>query len=276
MQKEFTDQLGRVIQFNFPPHKIISLVPSQTELLYDLGLREEVVGITKFCIHPPEWTKTKTIVGGTKTLNIELITQLAPDLIIANKEENEQLQIETLAARFPVYISDIKDLDGALEMIQQVGAITQKDEAAVAMCNDIADLFASISSMEKIRKKVAYLIWRKPFMAVNSDTFIHDMLQKCGYENVFADAKSRYPEISLDTLKEAAPDFIFLSSEPYPFKELHVDELLDAGVVNHQEQIILVDGEMFSWYGSHLLKAVNYFKELQEATLLKCTHLLGS
>jgi ABC-type Fe3+-hydroxamate transport system substrate-binding protein len=186
------------------------------------------------------------------------------------------LQIEDVAARVPVYISDIKDFDGALEMIQQVGAIIQKEEAAVAMCNDIADLLASISSIEMIRKKVAYLIWRKPFMAVNRDTFINDMLQKCGYENVFADAESRYPEVSLATLIDAQPDFIFLSSEPYPFKELHVAELLDAGVVKHQEQIILVDGEMFSWYGSRLLKAVNYFKELQESTLFKCTHLLGS
>ena len=111
----FTDQTGRKITLDKPPHRIISLVPSQTELLYDLGLHNEVIGITKFCVHPQEWFQHKTRVGGTRQINIDIIHELRPDLIIANKEENVKEQVEELAGYYPVWISDVKHLEAAYE-----------------------------------------------------------------------------------------------------------------------------------------------------------------
>ena len=253
------DQLGRNITFSFPPKRIISVVPSQTELLFDLGLNDEVIGITKFCIHPAEWFADKTKVGGTKTLNIELIQQLQPDLIIANKEENEQAQIEELANQFPVWISDIKNLDDALKMIADVGTITNKTIASENLRQRIFENFQQLPQQFTARKKAAYLIWRKPYMTVNSDTFIHDILLRCGFENVFAQYTSRYPEISIEQLEATKPDIVLLSSEPYPFSEKHIEELKASAALKNTK-VQLVDGEMFSWYGSRLIHSPEYFR----------------
>ena len=235
-------------------------MPSQTELLFHLGLKDEVMGITKFCIHPAEWFADKTKVGGTKTLNIELIQQLQPDLIIANKEENEQSQIEQLANQFPVWISDIKTLDGALNMISAIGTITHKSIVAENLQKRIIENFQQLPQQFTTRKKAAYLIWRKPYMTINSDTFIHDMLLRCGFENIFANNAARYPEISIEQLEATKPDVILLSSEPYPFSEKHIEEL-KASTKLHNTKVQLVDGEMFSWYGSRLVHAPEYFKK---------------
>ncbi len=261
MKLQIIDQAGRNISFSFPPKRIISVVPSQTELLFDLGLNDEVISITKFCIHPSGWFTSKTKVGGTKTLNIELIQQLQPDLIIANKEENERQQIEFLANQFPVWISDIKNLDDALNMISAVGAITGKTIVAENLYQRIIENFQQLPQQFIARKKAAYLIWRKPYMTVNSDTFIHDMLLRCGFENVFANNDvSRYPEITIEQLEAAQPDIILLSSEPYPFSEKHIDELKSSAKLKNTK-VQLADGEMFSWYGSRLVHSPEYFKK---------------
>ncbi len=258
--QRFTDMTGRRVEFNFPPKRIVSVVPSQTELLYDLGLNAEVVGITKFCIHPEEWFRSKTRVGGTKQLNLDKIRELAPDLIIANKEENEKEQIEALAAEFPVWISDIQNLPQALQMIQVVGQITDR----VAKANEIVDnIVAGFTNLKRAEqpKRVAYFIWYRPWMSVGSDTFIHHMIAMAGWQNVLAD-KTRYPEISLEELKAYNPDLVLLSSEPYPFKEKHIAEIK---AVLPGADVQLVDGEMFSWYGSRMLKAPGYLAELLSA-----------
>lgn len=255
--KRFTDMTGRVVEINFPPKRIVSVVPSQTELLHDLGLEEETVGITKFCIHPEEWFRNKTRVGGTKQLNIDKIRELKPDLIIANKEENEKEQIEALAAEFPVWISDIRTLPEALQMIQVVGQITDRE----AKANEIVDnVVAGFTAMPRaaIPKRVAYFIWYRPWMSVGADTFINNMISMVGWQNVLAD-KTRYPEISLEELKTYKPELVLLSSEPYPFKEKHIAEIKE---VLPNAEVKLVDGEIFSWYGSRMLKAPDYFKGL--------------
>ena len=236
------------------------MVPSQTELLFDLGLNDEVIGITKFCIHPTEWFITKTKIGGTKTLNIELIQQLQPDLIIANKEENEQSQIEQLANQFSVWISDIKNIDDALNMISAIGTITDRSVVAENIAQRITENFQQLPQQFISRKKAAYLIWRKPYLAINSSTFIHDMLLRCGFENIFANNVSRYPEITIEQLEAAQPDVILLSSEPYPFSEKHIDEL-KAKAKLKSTKVQLVDGEMFSWYGSRLVHSPEYFRK---------------
>jgi ABC-type Fe3+-hydroxamate transport system substrate-binding protein len=262
------DQLGRVITLPHPPQRIVSVVPSQTELLFDLGLREEVVGITKFCIHPDEWFRSKTRVGGTKTLDPEKIKALEPDLIIANKEENDHAQIEALIKQYPVYVSDIKNLDDALSMIKDIGQLTQREQEANQLAMNIHDGMSQLTLPQR-RLSCAYFIWWEPIMTVNHDTSINDMLERCGFDNVFRnDASSRYPVIDEAALVAAQPELILLSSEPYPFKEKHMDyfrQLLPNA------KVMIVDGEMFSWYGSRLLKAPSYLQQVihQLSSVLK-------
>ena len=246
--------------FKKPPQRIISLVPSQTELLSYFGLDKEVIGITKFCVHPRKWFTTKTRVGGTKTVNIGLIKKLQPDLIIANKEENVKEQIEDLAADFNVWVTDVNNLENALVMIKDVGEIIHKRNEAKILITKIKTNFSQLQT-KNYNLQTAYLIWQKPYMTIGGDTFISDMLKHCGLQNIFED-KKRYPEITMHDLHIANCQLVLLSSEPYPFKQKHVDELLQQ---LPGKKIILVDGEMFSWYGSRLLKASKYFEGLLKA-----------
>jgi ABC-type Fe3+-hydroxamate transport system substrate-binding protein len=257
----FTDQLNRsVVLPHWPPRRIVSLVPSQTEFLADLGLGEEVVGITKFCVRPVEWFAAKPRVGGTKTLDFQKISALAPDLILGNKEENERAQIELLAAEYPVWLSDVATLEGAFDMMQRLGALVGKAEAANEMVSEIRADFAALRPIQGPAPRVAYLIWRKPYMVAGGGTFIDAMLCAAGLVNVFAD-QTRYPEVGFEVLAAARPDALLLSSEPYPFAEKHLAELR---AVCPNAQIRLVDGEIFSWYGSRLRHAPAYLMERLE------------
>jgi len=249
--------LQQTAGLNYRPTRIVSLVPSQTELLYHLGLDAETIGITKFCVHPQSWFKTKDRIGGTKTVNIDKIHQIKPDLIIANKEENVKEQIEALAVDYPVWVTDVNNLADALQMIAEIGTLTGKSSAAIALIDNISKAFNEIPKI-KYPVKTAYLIWRKPYMTVGGDTFINDMLQQCGFQNIFAD-KARYPEISIAELQTANCQLLLLSSEPYPFKQKHIDELSSQ---LPGTKIILADGEFFSWYGSRLLQSPCYFMQL--------------
>lgn len=255
------DQMLREVRLPvWPPRRIVSLVPSQTEFLATLGLGDAVLGITKFCVHPADWFASKKRVGGTKTLDFQKIASLQPDLIIGNKEENEQAQIEWLAERYPVWMSDICNLEQALDMMRQLGKITGKSDVAQAVAGRVETDFAGLPAIAGASPRVAYLIWRKPYMVAGSGTFIDDMLRRAGFENVFA-ALARYPEISLAQLAEARPDVLLLSSEPYPFAEKHFPALRE---VCPEAQIQLVDGEMFSWYGSRLLHAPAHFADVRQ------------
>jgi ABC-type Fe3+-hydroxamate transport system substrate-binding protein len=262
--KTFTDMLGRTIALHQVPSRIVSIVPSQTELLFDLGLADEVVGITKFCIHPNEWFRSKKRVGGTKNLNLDVIDSLKPDLIIANREENTKEQVDLLAERYPVWISDIKNLNDALAMIVQIGALVGKTEKAAIIAHEISEKFASLQSANR-KSRVAYFIWNAPKMSVGNDTFIHHIITAAGWENVFSD-KERYPEITDKMLAHSGAEFVLLSSEPFPFSEKHVAEYQ---LILPHAQILLVDGEMFSWYGSRLLNAPEYIGQLLQKTVSK-------
>ncbi len=254
MQKcSVTDMMGREIIVPFAPQRIISLVPSQTELLYDLGLGDRVCGITKFCVHPQEWFRSKTRVGGTKKVNFEQVAKLQPDLIIANKEENTKEDIEQLAQKYPVWVSDIKSISDALTMIQQIGALVNEEHKAKALVQQITEGFAKIKKASH-PVRVAYFIWRDPWMCAGGDTFISNMIETMGWENVLKN-QPRYPSIALEDLIPLQPQLILLSSEPYPFKEKHIAEIKN---VLPTAEIKLVDGEMFSWYGSRLVQAASY------------------
>ncbi|HXB93944.1 MAG TPA: helical backbone metal receptor [Puia sp.] len=255
----FIDQLGRTVNLPHPPRRIISLVPSQTELLYTLGLGDAVVGITKFCVHPDTWFHSKPRIGGTKAVDPARVDALRPDLIIANKEENDKPQVEALANRYPVWISDVKTLPDALDMIRGIGSLTGAAEQAAAMADDIARDFATLPSATPLQR-AAYFIWRNPWMAAGGDTFIHEMLQYCGFDNVFA-KRDRYPTVHLSELTSPESPVILLSSEPYPFRLRHVGEVRE---ILPDAKILLVDGEYFSWYGSRLLSAPAYFRQLRQ------------
>jgi ABC-type Fe3+-hydroxamate transport system substrate-binding protein len=263
----YIDQMGRPVELPASPRSIVSLVPSITELLYTLQLDEQVTGITKFCVHPDNWFRQKTRVGGTKAIKTNVIRELQPDLIIANKEENVKEQVEELAQHYPVWVTDVNNLADSLEMIGQIGTITGTADRASSLISEINSAFAQLQTTNPVRPghpggnkpKTGYLIWRNPYMTIGNDTFIHDMLGRCGFKNIFANT-TRYPTI--DTWQLAQCDLLLLSSEPYPFQQKHIDEL-QAELPN--TRIILVDGEMFSWYGSRLLHAPAYFTRLLQS-----------
>ena len=252
-----TDQLHRELFVNACPQRIVSLVPSQTELLFSLGLGKEIAGITSFCTRPEDKIATVLKIGGPKKLNIPLIRAIKPDLIIANKEENERSQVEELMEGHPVYISNPVDLETALSMIGDVGNMVGRGNEAAEISATIRSGFNKFGRVAARPLKIAYLIWRKPYMVAGTGTFINAMLQKCGWLNAFAG--NRYPIITADDLRVGSPDMILLSSEPYPFKEKHIAEFkaIIPGV-----PVKLVDGEMFSWYGSRLQYAPDYFISL--------------
>jgi ABC-type Fe3+-hydroxamate transport system substrate-binding protein len=245
--------MQRTVEIKSTVSRIVSLVPSQTELLIDLGLKDRLVGVTKFCVHPSELRKEIQLIGGTKNAKIELIQSLNPDLIIGNKEENNQLDIEVLEHLFPTWMSDIFTLEDSLEMIKRVGEITETTKKAHHIISEIQTNFSELGKLNSA-KSVLYLIWKKPFIGAARNTFIHSMLERLGLENVLQE--DRYPEVQLEKVN---PDFIFLSSEPFPFKEKHIKEFQ---VQFPESQVVLVDGEFFSWYGSRLIEAPSYFKKL--------------
>ena len=255
---DVTDQMGRAVKVPTRPQRIVSLVPSQTELLFHLGLDSEIVGVTKFCVHPAERVKSIERVGGTKQLKLDTIEHLQPDLIIGNKEENERDDILKLADSYPVWMSDVLTLDDALDMIRSVGQVVAKARAADELAAQIETAFAELRPLTR-PLRVGYFIWQQPFRVAGQNTFINDMLGRCGMENAFANNDGRYPEVTADEVRAAKLDAILLSSEPFPFKEQHraafAEQFPDVPV--H-----LVDGEMFSWYGSRMLLAVDYLREL--------------
>jgi len=252
------DQLNRTLTFSETPKRVISLVPSQTELLVDLGLRDKLVGITKFCVHPVDLRMEVDVVGGTKNIHLDKIKALKPDVVICNKEENTEEIVQALSEFVPVWVSDIYGIEDVLDMINQLGVVLDVAERAKEINATLVferDAFLSVMKDQEV-KKVAYLIWKKPYMAAGNQTFINTLLQINKFKNVFDSRSGRYPEVSLDDLNEA--DIVFLSSEPYPFKAADVLALKEA----LQKEVRLVDGEFFSWYGSRLVKAFAYFRTL--------------
>ncbi|MGH7668807.1 MAG: helical backbone metal receptor [Gemmatimonadaceae bacterium] len=255
-----TDQMHRFVHVPEYPQRIISLVPSQTELLFDLGLGDRVVGITNFCVHPADWFRAKSRVGGTKQVDLGRVRALKPDLIIGNKEENTQADIEALAQEFPVWMSVVLNLDDALAMIEALGRITATEEKSNAIRAGIRSAFAALQPLPT-PLSAAYFIWKKPWMIVGEGTFIRDMLDRCGLTALTNKVDGRYPVLEDAQLAALDPDVVLLSSEPFPFKERHIAAV---NMVLPGTPVYLVDGEPFSWYGSRLLLSPQYFRTLQE------------
>lgn len=251
------DQMGYEVGVPHIPRRIISLVPSQTELIHDLGYSDSLVGITKFCIHPKHLLKEKSIIGGTKDFRFDVIDQLKPDLIIGNKEENYEEGINILKKKYPVWMSDIYNLNDSLSMIESLGSILNANEQAQKLVSLINSSFANVNPPK--RYKALYFIWNLPRMVAGSHTFINEMLNVAGFDN--AAPSARYPELSNDEIKTLNPEVVLLSSEPFPFKEKHINqfrELVPGAIIK------IVDGELFSWYGSRLKLAPDYFIQVHQ------------
>lgn len=260
--KFFKDQIGNQHTFETVPKRIVSLVPSQTELLVDLGLEDALVGITKFCVHPVHLKATKAIVGGTKNVKFDKIKALQPDIIICNKEENTKEIVDELSTICPVWVTDIYTIEDNNQMISDFGEIFNKRTNAQKWIDKINFVYHDFQNFiqNKPIKKVAYFIWAKPYMVAGSNTFINELLKLNHFQNIYESKEGRYPEIELKKIRlEGDPDFVFLSSEPFPFKDEHAFEI---GRFTHHAITFFVDGEMFSWYGSRLVKAFQYFKDL--------------
>jgi len=261
---KYKDQLNNELFLADYPKRIISLVPSQTELLVELGLEENIVGITKFCIHPKRLKSEKTIIGGTKNVNYKKIANLSPDLIIGNKEENTEEIIKKLEDIAPVYVTDIITIKDSLQFIFDIGIICHKISESKNLINKIEKGLHEFTGFIKKRplRKVAYFIWKKPWMVAGSKNYINEILSLNNFENIFGNAPQRYPDVYVeyftDLNPEMKPDLILLPTEPYPFNNKDIVDLkrhIDC-------EIRLVDGEMFSWHGSRILKALDYFKKL--------------
>jgi len=257
------DQIGREIVLKSVPKRIVSLVPSQTELLCDLALEKELIGITKFCVHPLHLKTTKNIVGGTKKVDFDKIRKLKPDFILCNKEENSYDFLPELEAIAPTYFSDVNTIQDSIDLILSLGAIfnrrTEADNFAHKIEFKLNDFKQFIKN--KPTRKTAYFIWAKPWMVVGNDTYINEILKLNKFENIYANM-SRYPKIEIDRIRhEGDPDLVILSSEPFPFKDEHAMEL---STYTNRSITLFGDGEMFSWPGSRMLLAFDYFKELHK------------
>jgi ABC-type Fe3+-hydroxamate transport system substrate-binding protein len=252
------DALGRPIQLSRRPERIVSLVPSQTELLVDLGIAERLVGRTRYCIHPHEKLTSVPAVGGTKRVDLGVIEALQPDLILAEKEENPQDLVNSLTRLAPVYVTDVVSISSAISMCKDVGQLVGLANKAQTLAHEIETAMNGVKKIAPRSERVLYLIWRKPWMAAGPDTFIHSCLEHIGFQNAVG-ASARYPELDAQSLASLDPDRVFLSSEPYPFKEEHAQELREA---LPKARIEFVDGELFSWYGSRMLKMPAYWRSL--------------
>jgi len=252
---QLQDQMNRTLVLNKPARKVVCLVPSITEYIWDLGI--EVIGLTKFCVHPPEARRKSTVIGGTKNPKIEQIIALQPDLIISNQEENRLEDIQVLEKEFPVYVSKVEGLNSALEMMMHLGILLDRQEKAENTCLKISSLWTNLPQLGG--GKCLYLIWKDPFMAAGKGTYIDDVLNRLGLVN--AAKETRYPVIETEALKSLELDWVFLSSEPFPFKDQHRHELQ---CLLPESRIVLVDGEAFSWYGTRMISAGASFQAISE------------
>ncbi|MGR6898221.1 ABC transporter substrate-binding protein [Rummeliibacillus sp. BSL5] len=261
MANSIMDHIGRHIAVPDSPKRILSICPAITETLFSLGLDEMIVGRTKYCIFPKGKVENIPIVGGTKEVKIETIRNLQPDLILAEKEENTRDIVLALEEIAPVFVTEVQSTDDAYRLIKTLGALTNRKKQAHELLTSCQNVFPTPTEDQTL--KAAYIIWRKPYMAVGGTTYINDVLRILGFENPFTNKKSRYPEVTNEELAEANLDILLLASEPFPFQEKHIAEFRKF---LPKVKILLVDGEMF-WYGAKMLEASEYLKDVKRRAI---------
>lgn len=248
------DHLGRIVPLDEPPKRIISLVPAITETMYHIGLEKEIVGRTRFCKFPEDKVKSAINIGGTKDIKLDRIHELKPDLIIAEKEENTKEIVETLEQHYPVFVFEVQHFNDVFRMLNDLGRLTGREENAATLSKQIKVAFKNLPHASG--KRVAYVIWKKPYMVVGKNTYINSLIEEMGFINPFTETEGRYPVVTDLDFKQAELEEVFLATEPYPFRESHLDEF--RGMLP-DVKIRIVDGEMF-WYGAKMVEAATYFK----------------
>jgi len=258
---KLADATGVPFEVGRPPRRIVSLIPSTTETLCALGLADALVGVTVYCREPADVVRGKTRIGGEKDPDLDAIRALTPDLVVANVEENLREHIERLRAwSIPVWVTYPRTVAEGIRMIRDLGDVTGTAERATALADELDDLYARVRATSAARTpvRVFYPIWRNPYMTINRDTYIHDMLNVCGGANVFGDRQERYPTITLDEMAGHRPDVILLPDEPFRFRRAHLEDFApytDVPAVRHA-RIHLVDGKPFSWHGPRIGEAL--------------------
>lgn len=265
MTNEVRDRRGVAFAADPPRRRLIALVPSATETLFALGLGERVLAVTEWCTTPAEEVARKPKVGGTKNPKCSAIAALEPDLVVMNAEENRRKDVERLeAAGVPVFVAYARTVREAAEEIRLLGRLTGKAAEADAIAGRIEAALAEAARLRPaVPPRVAYLVWKKPYMVANGDTFISDMIRSAGGVNVFADAPERYREVSAPELAAARPDVAILPDEPYRFAEADAEELrrelADAG--SPGTRVRLANGELLCWHGPRAPEGLAHMRE---------------
>lgn len=254
MKRTVKDALNREVTYTYPPKRIVSLCPGITDTLFALNLKDEIVGRTRFCVHPSPEVLEIPAVAGTKDIKLEAILKLKPDLIIAEKEENTKEIVETLEQYVPVYVAEVQSVEEAYTMMDGLGDVTDRKEQAHKLITQIQDGFQALHGLTS--GSAMYVIWKKPYMAAGNTTYIHSLLEQLGFHNTISSLPGRYPELTNQDIISANPDLVLLASEPYPFKVKHIPEFQE---LLPNAKILPIDGEMF-WYGPRMLEATAYFK----------------
>jgi ABC-type Fe3+-hydroxamate transport system substrate-binding protein len=248
------------------PRRVVSLVPSLTEALFWLGLGDHLVGVSDWCVHPADAVAKLPRLGGTKTPAIARILALAPDLVIANQEENRRRDVEKLeAAGVSVWVTYPRSVRDGVALLRELAELGAASGAQTAQVDPIEAAVAAAEAARPARRtRVFCPIWKTPWMSVGGDTYAHDLLVLCGAENVFAErGDRRYPLVKLDEIVAAAPEVILLPDEPYAFGAREAAELAALDVpASANRRIHLIDGTLVSWYGPRIQRAIETLRPL--------------
>ena len=258
------DAAGRAHVSATADARILSLVPSLTELLFDLGLGASVVGRTNFCVHPKDRVGTVASVGGTKQIDFEKVASLNPTHALVNIDENPKEMADALSAMgievvvtHPLRVTDNRDL------FRLIGGLFGAEERAAALTREFDAAFAEMQAGNWPERRVLYLIWRKPWMSIAPDTYIADALARAGLRALQHAGGARYPEVALGEKLLDEVDLVLFSTEPFPFKAKHL-VAFRAAFPAHRAKAHLIDAEMVSWYGSRAVPGLRYLAEFAE------------
>ncbi len=261
------DASGVPLALSRPPRRLISLIPSTTETLCRLGLADSIVGVTAYCVEPQAVVRARPRVGGQKTPDLDAIRRLEPDLVIANVEENLREHVKALReAGIAVWVTYPRSVADAIALIRELGRITGTQARAEPLADDLERLVDEVraTTARRLRTPVFYPIWRAPYMTINRDTYVDDVLAVSGGDNVFADRPERYPRITLDEMAARRPAVIVLPDEPFRFRRAHVKDFEpypDVPAVR-TGRIHLMDGKLCCWHGPRLADALRILPPL--------------